>query len=136
VATSAITPTLIAVAVSPTSVPGAAEPAGEAAAVPVAADAELGAVVPAAGPVDELLELQPAASRTAASAAITPSRRARAGNGSLARPPALSLLAVTLVSFDVIASGIARERGRVAARHTSHIGRVVRTGHYKNAGQT
>src|SRR6202023_2349430 len=131
VLTSAIMPTLIVVAVSPTSVPGAAEPAGAAGVPPPAAVAELEAVVAPAGPVDELLELQPAASRTAASAAITPSRRARAGNGCLARSPALSLLAVTLVSFDVIAGGIARERGRVAARPANHIGRVIRTGHYK-----
>ncbi len=104
VSTSAIMPTLTVVAVSPTSVPGAAEPAGEAAVVPAAAvadAAELAAAVLAADPVDELLELQPAASRTAASAAVTPSRRARAGNLCLARRPAplsLSLLAVTLVS--------------------------------------
>ncbi|HEX3713134.1 MAG TPA: hypothetical protein VHV09_10090, partial [Trebonia sp.] len=61
---------------SPMSVPGAAEPAAEAAAVPVAAGAELAAAVAAADPDDELLELQPAASRTAASAAVTPSRPA------------------------------------------------------------
>jgi len=98
-------PILMVVAVIPMSSAGPAEPAGEAAAVPVAADpaaAELEAVVPAADPVDELLELQAAASKTAASAAITPSRRAGAGSGRFARPPAppgLSLLAVTLVSF-------------------------------------
>jgi len=81
--TSAIRPILMVVPVSPMSLPGAAEPAGEAAVVPAAAvadAAELG-VVPAADPVDELLELQPVASRTAASAVITPSRRVRAGNG-------------------------------------------------------
>ncbi len=78
------------------------------AAAAVAEEAGLEAAALAADPVDELLELQPAASRTAARAAITPSRRARAGTGRRARlpgPPALSLLAVTLVSFDVIAGG-------------------------------
>jgi hypothetical protein len=60
--------------VSPMSVPGAADPAGAAAVVPDAA-AEAGAVVPGADPGDELsAELQPAASRTAASVAITASR--------------------------------------------------------------
>jgi hypothetical protein len=98
-------PILMVVAVSPMSLPGAAEPAGEAAVVPAAAvadAAELELAVPAADPVDELLELQPAASRTAASAVITPSRRVRTGNGRVTRlpaPPGLSLLAVTLVSF-------------------------------------
>jgi hypothetical protein len=88
------------VAVSPMSVPGPADPAGEAAVVPEAAvaAAEAGAVAA----VDELLEeLQPAASRTAASAAMTAvSRRARAWNGCLARLPAPSglRLAVTVVS--------------------------------------
>jgi hypothetical protein len=105
------------------SVPGAAEPAGEAAVVPAAAVAELEAVVPAADPVDELLELQPAASRTAANAAITPSRRARAGNGCLARLPALSLLAVTLVPLTSLPVGLPVSAGGVAARHTNHIGR-------------
>ena len=120
--TSAIMPILIVVAVSPMSVPGAAEPAGEAAVLPAAAVAEaagLEAVVPAADPVDELLELQPAASRTAARAAITPSRRARAGNGRracLPASPGLSLLAVTLVSFTTSLPVSARERGLLPLR--------------------
>jgi hypothetical protein len=49
-------------------------------------------------PPVELLELHPAASRAAASAAVTPSRRPRARNGRLVRARAtsrLSLLAVT-----------------------------------------
>jgi hypothetical protein len=104
------------------SVPGAAEPAGEAAVLPAAAVAEaagLEAVAPAADPVDELLELQPAASRTAARAAITPSRRARAGNGRracLPASPGLSLLAVTLVSFTTSLPVSARERGLLSLR--------------------
>jgi hypothetical protein len=102
VSTSAIMPTLMVVAVSPMSVPGAADPAGEGAVVPDAAAAEADAVLPDADPDDELpAELQPAASRTAASAAITASSRARAGNGRLARlaaPARRSLLAVTVVS--------------------------------------
>jgi hypothetical protein len=98
-------PTLMVVAVSPMSVPGAAEPAGVAAVVPAAAVADAAepeAAVLDDAPVDELLELQPAASRAAASAAVTPRRRARAGSRRLAllpAPPGLSLLAVTLVSF-------------------------------------
>jgi hypothetical protein len=64
-------------------VPGAADPAGEAAVFPDAA-AEADAVLPDADPDDELPpELQPAASRAAASAAITAS---------------LPLLAFTVVS--------------------------------------
>src|SRR5690348_9753637 len=81
VSTSAIMPILMVVAVSPMSLPAAAEPAGEAAVVPgaaVADAAEPEEVVLDADPVDELLELQPAISRTAASAPITPSRRTRA----------------------------------------------------------
>ena len=123
VSTSAIMPILMVVAVSPMSVPGAAEVAADADVLPAAAvdgAAELEAVAPAADPVDELLELQPAASMTAASAAVTPSRRARAGNERLARwpaPPGLSLLAVTLVSLrDVIAVELARERSLIAPR--------------------
>jgi hypothetical protein len=74
---------VVVVAVSPMSVPGAADPVGEAAVVPDAA-AEADAVLPDDDPGDELLAvLQPAASRTAASAAITASR-----------PP----LAITVVS--------------------------------------
>jgi hypothetical protein len=110
--TSAIMATRMVVAVIPTSLAGAAEPDGAADADPDAAEL---AVLPDADPVDELLELQPAASRTAASAAITVRKRARAGNGRLARPPAplgLSLLPVTLVSSTT----------------SSH---VVLTGHYK-----
>jgi hypothetical protein len=90
-------PTFMVVAVSPMSVPGPAEPAGAAAWV---AAAEAGAVDAGALLLLLLEELQPAASRTAASAAITVRRRARAGNGRLTRlpaPPGLSLLAVTLV---------------------------------------
>jgi len=104
VSTSAIMPIVMVVAVSPMSLPGPAEAAGEAAVLPVAAVADaagLAALVLPADVVDELLELQPAASRTAASAAVTPIRRARAGNGRLARLPALpdlSLLTVTLMS--------------------------------------
>jgi hypothetical protein len=65
-------PTLMVVAVSPMSVPG---PAGAADVVADAAAAEAGAVLPDADPGDELLaELQPAASKTAASAAIAASR--------------------------------------------------------------
>ncbi len=104
VLTSAIMPILMVVAVSPTSVPGAAEVGREAAVLPqpaaVADAADVEAAGLAADPVDELLELQPAASRTAASAAVTPSRRARAGTRRFARakaPPGLSLFAVTLV---------------------------------------
>jgi hypothetical protein len=67
-------PTLMVVAVSPMSVPGPADPAGEAAAVvpdAAVAAAEADDVLPG----DELLaELQPAASRTAASTAIAASR--------------------------------------------------------------
>jgi hypothetical protein len=99
--TSAMMPTLMVVAVSPMSVPGPADPAGEAAWV---AAAEAGAVDEEAAdgvlPLLLLEALQPAASRTAASAATTARRRARAGNGRLTRlpaPPGLSLLAVTLV---------------------------------------
>jgi hypothetical protein len=90
-------PTFIVVAVSPTSVPGAADVAGEAADEVAAAD---GLLLPLL--LLLLAELHPAASRTAAaSAAVTPRKRARAGNGRLARlpaPPGLSLLAVTLVA--------------------------------------
>src|SRR6516164_3194587 len=73
--TSATMATWMVLAVSPTSVPEAADPAGEAACV---ADADPDAVAAA----DELLllleELHPAASRTAAiSAAVTPKKRAR-----------------------------------------------------------
>ena len=91
--TSAIMPTLMVVAVSPTSVPGAAEP-------DAAADAD-DAV--AAGALLLLLllleELHPAASRTAAtSAATTPPRRARLR---ICRPaplrPGPSLLGLTSV---------------------------------------
>lgn len=93
--TSAMMPTFMVVAVSPTSVPGAADVAGEAADEVAAADGLLLLLL-------LLAELHPAASRTAAaSAAVTPRRRARAGNGRLARlpaPPGLSLLAVTLVA--------------------------------------
>jgi len=66
-------PTLTVVAVSPTSVPGAADPAGEAACVPDAG-AEAADEVAAAGELLLLLlELHPAASRTAAArAAISP----------------------------------------------------------------
>ena len=72
VSTSAIMPTLMVVAVSPMSVPG---PAGAADVVADAAAAEAGAVLPDADPGDELLaELQPAASKSAASAAIAASR--------------------------------------------------------------
>src|SRR5580700_6619329 len=84
--TSAMMPTLMVVAVSPMSVPGPADPAGEAACV---AAADAGAVDEVAGGVLLLLllleALQPAASTTAASAATTPRRRARAGNRRLAR---------------------------------------------------
>jgi hypothetical protein len=94
-------PTLMVVAVSPMSVPGPADPAGEAAWVAAADAGAADDEVAAADGVLLLLEaLQPAASRTAASAATTPRRRARAGNGRLARVsalPGLSLLAVTLV---------------------------------------
>src|ERR1700722_8299058 len=66
VSTSAIRPILMVVAVSPPSAPGPADPAGEAAVVPDAAVAAAEADDAAGG--DELLaELQPAASRTAAS---------------------------------------------------------------------
>jgi hypothetical protein len=81
-------------------VPGEADPAGEADCV---AAADAGAADDEVAVADGLLlldELQPAASRTAASAAATPRRRARAGNGRLTRLPArpgLSLLAVTVV---------------------------------------
>ena len=94
--TSAIIATWTVLAVSPTSVPGAADPAGEAACV---ADADPDAVAAA----DELLllleELHPAASRTAATiAAITPKKRARL---CICRPaplrPGLSLLGLTSV---------------------------------------
>src|ERR1700722_15737550 len=75
VSTSAIMPTLMVVAVSPMSVPGPADPAGAADVVADAAAAEAGAVLPDADPGDELLaELQPAASKSAASAAIAASR--------------------------------------------------------------
>ena len=94
---SAMMPTFMVVAVSPTSVPGAADVAGEAADEVAAADGLLLLLL-----LLLLAELHPAASRIAApSAAITPRRRARAGNGRLARlpaPPGLSLLAVTLVA--------------------------------------
>src|ERR1700722_15322007 len=104
--TSAMMPTLMVVAVSPMSVPGPADPAGEAAWLPAAAagagDEAAAEVAADAGALLVLLleALQPAASRTAASAATTVRKRARAGNGRLARlsaPPGLSLLAVTLV---------------------------------------
>ena len=103
--TSAMMPTLMVVAVSPMSVPGPADPAGEAdwvAAADAGAGDEAAAEVAAAdGALLVLLleALQPAATMTAASAATTVRRRARAGNGRLARlsaPPGLSLLAVTL----------------------------------------
>src|SRR6516165_4460493 len=91
--TSAIMATWMVLAVSPTSVPGAADPAGEAA---CDADADPD-VAAAAGALLLLLlleELHPAASRTAApSAAIMPTRRARLR---ICRPaplrPGLSLL--------------------------------------------
>src|ERR1700721_753555 len=54
VSTSAIMPTLTVVAVSPMSVPGAADPAGVAAVVPDVAAAEADAVVPDADAGDEL----------------------------------------------------------------------------------
>jgi hypothetical protein len=94
VLTSAIRPTLMVVAVSPTSLPAAAGPAGEAGALdadPAAAELEA-AALPAVDPVDELLELQPAASRmAAASAPIAPRRRTRARTGRARRVPGLSL---------------------------------------------
>jgi hypothetical protein len=125
VSTSAIRPILMVVAVSPMSVPGPAEPDGAADADPAAA--ELAGAVPAADPVVELLELQAAASRTAASAAIIPRRRTRARTGRLPAAPALWLLAVTLCFlYDVIACGIARERRGVApGRARDRIGRDV-----------
>ena len=137
VSTSAIMPTLIVVAVSPTSVPGAAEPAGEAAVVPAAAvaDAAEPEVVLDDAPVDELLELQPAASRAAASAAVTPRRR-RAGSwrcacARAARPVVVSCHSGVL--HDVIACERARGR-RLAAPRTRGLvtasGRVVPTGRY------
>ena len=96
--TSAMMPTFMVVAVSPTSVPGAADAAAEADEEVAAADGLLLLLLL----LLLLAELHPAASRTAAaSAAVTPRRRARAGNGRLARlpaPPGLSLLAVTLVA--------------------------------------
>jgi hypothetical protein len=101
-------PTLMVVAVIPTSLAGTVFPLVEAAGL------EAGALEPAAAgaleaaddvaAADEpalpalLAELQPAATRAAARTAITPSRRARAGSGRPRRlPPGLSLLAVTLV---------------------------------------
>jgi len=108
-------PILMVVAVSPMSLPAAAEPAGEAAVVPgaaVADAAEPEEVVLDADPVDELLELQPAISRTAASAPITPSRRTRARSGRAGRVPGLSLLAVTLVSFDFVRTGHYKKSAR------------------------
>ena len=94
--TSAIIATWTVLAVSPTSVPGAADPAGEAA---CDADADPD-VAAAAGALLLLLEeLHPAASRTAAiSAAVTPKKRARL---CICRPaplrPGLSLLGLTSV---------------------------------------
>src|SRR6516165_4316264 len=95
--TSAIMATWMVLAVSPTSLPEAADPAGEAACV---GDADPDAVAAA----DELLllleeELHPAASRTAATiAAITPKKRARL---CICHPaplrPGLSLLGLTSV---------------------------------------
>ena len=70
--TSAMMPTLMVVAVSPMSVPGPADPAGEAAWVAAADAGAADDEVAAADGLLLLLEaLQPAASRTAASAAIT-----------------------------------------------------------------
>jgi len=71
--TSAIMPILMVVAVSPTSLPGAADPAAEAAWVPDAEAAAVGEVA-----ADELLlaELHPPASRTAAArTVISPAKR-------------------------------------------------------------
>ena len=103
VSTSAIMPTLMVVAVSPMSVPGAADPAGEEA--PSSPTPPPPRRTPCCRTLTRTMScrpsLQPAASRTAASAAIIASRRARAGNGRLARraaPPRRSLLAVTVVS--------------------------------------
>ena len=90
--TSAIRPTLMVVAVSPMSVPGEADPAGEAAWV--AAD-DAGAVDAGVLLLLLLEELQPAARRTAAMAATPARRRVRARSGRLR--PGLSLLAVTVV---------------------------------------
>ena len=98
--TSAMMPTLMVVAVSPMSVPGPADPAGEADCVAAADAGAADEVADGVLPLLPLEALQPAASRTAASAATTARRRARAGNGRLTRlpaPPGLSLLAVTLV---------------------------------------
>src|ERR1700722_20213298 len=69
--TSATIPTLMVVAVSPMSVPGPADPAGEADCVAAADAGSADDEVAAAGGVLLLEALQPAASRTAASAATT-----------------------------------------------------------------
>src|SRR5580700_3607289 len=76
--TSAIKPTLMVVAVIPTSLAGAALPSGAAEVVPLA-DVPAAADVAAAGADEELpAELQPAASRAAAaSTATSPARRTR-----------------------------------------------------------
>jgi hypothetical protein len=128
--TSAIMATWMVLAVMPTSLAGAAGPAGAPAAADAGPDAAELAVLPDADPVDELLEVQPAATRTAASAAITARRRARAGNGRPARLPAplgLSLLPVTLVSSTTSSLVRLPTRGgsSFGAQH------LVLTGHYK-----
>jgi hypothetical protein len=89
-------PTLMVVAVIPTSLAGAAGPAEEAW-PDAAADAADDAAADDAGPDAVLLaELQPAASRTAAaSPAASPARRVRAG---IRLPPGLSLLDLTSVA--------------------------------------
>jgi hypothetical protein len=103
--TSAMMPTLMVVAVSPTSLPGAV-PAGEADAEvaaddEVAADGEVAADDEVAGADDEvvLLELHPAASRTAAAmAAVSPAILVLLRVFRPVPPrPGFSLLGVTLV---------------------------------------
>ena len=130
--TSAIMATWMVLAVSPTSVPGAADPAGEAA---CDADADPD-VAAAAGALLLLLlleELHPAASRTAApSAAITPTRRARLR---ICRPaplrPGLSLLGLTSVP-STTSSPVRFDPGNARA-FTATVNDIL-GGQYKNKG--